>query len=219
MQHTVSSIITLLVNVNINHVTHTVQRRTPVVFRTASKRHLHSRNHKVTCRNSNVCNTISRSLTGTQNVCCARTELSPKFVHTDKTGAESDVKVNYVRKTLIIKSSYSNTADTWRPSCKEQSACEVEQVTTSIGLLCILPPPARYRWVDLYCSVANTMMAETHLSIHPRIAVCTYNTIRLAFQQLLRDRSNGIAMLCISEIQRQKLIPEIYIQSRLNSVQ
>lgn len=37
-------------------------------------------------------------------------------------------------------------------------------------------------------------MAGTHLSIHPRIAVCTYNTIRLAFQQLLQDRSSGIAM-------------------------
>jgi hypothetical protein len=38
MQRLVSSTITLLVNVNINHVTHTVQRRTPVVFRTVFKR-------------------------------------------------------------------------------------------------------------------------------------------------------------------------------------
>lgn len=37
-------------------------------------------------------------------------------------------------------------------------------------------------------------MAGTHLSIYPRIAVYTYNTIRLTFQQLLRDRSSGIAM-------------------------
>ena len=38
IQHLVSFIIISLVNVNIRHVTHTVQCWTPVVFRTAFKR-------------------------------------------------------------------------------------------------------------------------------------------------------------------------------------